>query len=429
MNKHPNTLVLSHNCFSKAGSNGRTLANFFLNWPKESLAQFYISNEIPDSDVCENYFRVTDVEALKAIYKGAKVGKVIKKEEKSDENPDILLQNLYKKNRNRTSLNYIARNFIWDINRWRSTEFDNWLDEFNPDVIVLQLGDYAFMLRIALKLAKRKNIPLIIYNSEDYYFKNKKSLLPTYRFYRNDYKKQVNKLITYASCSIYNSQMLQQTYQSEFSHESTVIMASTDITPIENKKVNSPLIVSYLGNLGVGRHEPLIEIAEALHKLDSNLYLDIYGKAPNEDVEKVLRTCTSIRLKGLVSYDEVVKIMRTTDLLVHAENQSKFYQWDLKHAFSTKIADSLASGTCFFVYAPENMACTKYLEEKEATCVLTNSTRLKETLETLINDKELRQSFINNALRLVHDNHKIDVNADKFKELIFNVVKKESGTK
>lgn len=426
MSIYPRVLIVSHNCLSKTGSNGRTLANFFINWPKESLAQFYINNEIPDSKICDNYFRVTDVEAIKAFLKGIKVGRNIKSEEISEDKKEASLNNLYKKHRKKTSFNYIVRNFVWDRNRWRNEKFEKWVNDFNPDVILLQFGDYAFMLRIALKLAKNRGIPLIIYNSEDYYFKNRKSLSPIYNYYRNDYKRQVRKLLSYASHSIYNSEMLQQTYQSEFEHKSTVIMTSTDITPIEDKKINSPLVVSYLGNLGVGRHEPLIEVAEMLHELDSDIYLNIYGKIPNDEVETALRLCTSIRLKGFVSYDEVVMIMKSSDLLIHAENFSEFSQWDLRHAFSTKIADSLASGTCLFIYAPKNLACVKYLVEKEVACVVTNKKDLEESLKQLVKDKELRQSYIKNAVATVNSNHNADFNAEKFKDLVYSVTKKVS---
>ena len=54
----PKVLVISNECFSKTSSNGRTLGNFFLGWPQDRLAQFYISSADPDFDYCKNYFRV-----------------------------------------------------------------------------------------------------------------------------------------------------------------------------------------------------------------------------------------------------------------------------------------------------------------------------------------------------------------------------------
>lgn len=423
--KYPKVLVISHNCFSKSGSNGRTISNFFINWPKESIAQFYIIDEIPDVEICSNYFRVTDIEVLKAFYKKANVGIQIVNQNVKVEcgRKDEKLSKLYKRSKKRTPISYIVRNIIWDSSRWKSDEFVTWVNEFNPNIVLLQLGDYAFMIRIALDIATKRNIPLIIYSSEDYYFKDKKTFSPFYNYYRYDYKNQIKKLFKYLSYSIYNSYMLRNTYLNEFKHQCIVIMTSTNITPIEDKKINSPIIVSYLGSLGVGRHEPLIEIAETVHKLNQNVYLDIYGKIPNNDVKKALYACSGVRFMGFVAYDEVTKIMRKSDVLVHAENFSEFYKWDLKHAFSTKISDCLGSGSCLFVYAPNNMAFTKYLLENKAAFVVTDKNNLEESLKNILEDNELRQSIINNSLLAAHNHHDANTNAERFREIVFEVAK------
>lgn len=419
MNDYPKILVISHNCFSKHGSNGRTLANFFVEWPNESLAQFYINNEVPDSEVCNNYYRVTDIEVLKSFLKKVKVGKIIEKDKLvnlAEENKK--LTTLYKRSRKKTTLNYLIRNFLWDRDTWRNKDFEEWIDKFDPDLILLQLGDYSFMLRIALKIAKHKEIPLILYNSEDYYFKDKKSFSPFYHLYRSDYKRLVERVINYASHSIYNSSMLQKTYNKKFDHESTVIMTSTEIEPSFHKVDNSSMIISYLGNLGVGRYEPLIEIANAIHDFDRNLYVDIYGKIPNEKAEKSLMECNGIRIKGFIPYEDVIKVVRQSDVLIHAENFSEFYKWDLKHAFSTKIADSLASGTCFFMYAPEDMAATKYLNDNNIAYVANNKSDMENIIKDLISDKSKREFYVSNAQAVVRLNHDIDKNGKIFRNLM-----------
>ncbi|WP_338655183.1 glycosyltransferase [Sporosarcina psychrophila] len=416
-------LVVSHNCFSESGSNGRTLANLFYNWPKESLAQFYISSEVPDFDMCENYFRITDIEVLNSFIKGSKAGRIMKKKEYLGEN--VSLNNLYtkNKNKNKTPFNYIARNLVWDSKRWRSKLFEEWLNNFNPDVILLQLGDYSFMLRNALKIAEVRKIPIIIYNSEDYYFKNEKSFSLLYHYYRYDYKREVKKIVNYSASSIYISEMLQETYRKEFDHSSSVIMTSTEIqSNIKNN--NLALRISYLGNLGLGRHEPLIEIANTLNNINPDLFLDVYGKSPNQEVENALQSCSGIRWMGSVTYKEVVKVMESSDVLVHAENFSEFYQKDLVHAFSTKIADSLASA-CFLVYAPKSMGFIKYLKENNAACIVNCSNELRKKIEQLVLDINLRQSYMNNGIKLARKMHNKKINSNKFRRVVLESLLKE----
>lgn len=415
--EHPKILVISHNCLSKSGSNGRTLLNLLKDWPVSCLAQFYIHNEIPDAPMFNNFFRITDYEALAAFCKGDIVGKVIKK---SDVNNFCKrkLQKIYPNHRNKTALNYLARNLVWNSGRWRSERFYKWLIDFNPDLILLQIGDYEFMFRIALSIGGIFRIPIIIYNSEDYYFKDKKSNSPLFHLYRFIYKKQFEKVLNYSSHSIYSCEMLQDTYKKVFTHESSVLMIGSLIKRKIIQKTHDVFIVSYFGNLGVGRHVPLVELAEAFVEVNETIRLDVYGKPPNNEVKFILEECEAIRYHGPISYEEVMTRMQKSDLLVHVENFSSFYQWDLKHAFSTKIADCLSSGTCFFVYAPETIACTQYLKLNNAACVVTNKDQLKEHLRKLINDKSLRQKYVENALRLAAKNHNSDANIRAFKEIV-----------
>ncbi len=423
--RYPRLLVISHNCFSLSGSNGRTLAGFFMNWPKESLAQFYISNEIPDSPVCNNYYRVLDVEALKSFYKGVQVGKVINENTVNSDYEDVTLNNLYKRHRKKSPFNYLARNLIWNTNRWINNQFQEWIDRFNPDIVMLQVGDYAFMFKIALNIAKGRRIPLVLYNSEDYYFKDRKSISPLYHLYRFQYKKWFKNLLRYAKHTIYICDELQKTYNQSFKHSSSVIMTSTEITPSTSPKNNKKFVISYLGSLGIGRHEPLIEIANTLQDIDKNLKIDIYGKIPNETVKTAFKTCVGINYKGFISYEDTVKVMQNSDLLVCVENFSKHYQWDLRHAFSTKIADSLASGTCIFAYGPENIASMRYLKDNQAACVLTQPEKLRDTLKELINNHSLRMGYVKRALKLASERHNREKNSNLFLKLIKTIVDKE----
>ena len=55
MKEYPRLLVLSNNSFSKSNSNGRTLGSLLQGWPKDKIAQFCISTDGPDFEVCDNY--------------------------------------------------------------------------------------------------------------------------------------------------------------------------------------------------------------------------------------------------------------------------------------------------------------------------------------------------------------------------------------
>ena len=421
---YPNVLVFSNNCFSKSKSNGRTLANFFIGWPKDKLAQFYIQNEMPDSPVCDNYFKVTDGQALRSIVKRIEInGSVsINKSNKESSNKRV-----NKKNAKRTPFTCLVRDFIWDTRKWRNNNFNRWIDEFSPELILIQAGDSSFMLKLATDIAKERNIPLVIYNSEDYYFKNENyftdSKMPfIYSIFRYRLKKQFDKTMNYTSYCIYNTETLRNTYYSRFKDNSDIIMTNTALEGNIERKSNEILKISYLGNLGIGRHKSLIDIANAVGQVNASIKVNVYGKIPNDSVQKDFNACKFIEYKGLVSYEEVVKVMKSSDLLIHTENFSEFYKNDLKHAFSTKIADCLGSGTCLMLYAPENLACTQYLIENKAAYVITENDNLEESIKYILENDDLRKKYAETGLIIAKENHNLDKNREKFRCIIAKVV-------
>ena len=421
--QYPKLLIVANQCLSKQTSNGRTLRNFLTGWPKEHLAQFCTQLEKPDYDVCDNYYCVTDSEALNAF-----IGRKRKKlssftQEKSDSLPHSST-----KKHKRNAITMMVRDLIWNSNRWKSKQFDNWVSNFNPQVVLLQAGDSRFMFNIARKLAIKYNASLIIYNSEGYYFKNfdyfrSKGLSHyLYPLFHKLFQREFTKTIKFAQKSIYICDSLKEDYDAEFHLPSETIYTATEVQSREQLSTSGSFIVSYLGNLGVGRHKGLIDIAEALQKISPSLFLDVYGKIPNDAVKKDFENTPGIHYKGFISYSEVVDVMHKSDLLVHCESFDDFYRIDLKYAFSTKIADSLASGTPFLLYAPKEFAISKYLNKNKAAFVVSEKEKLTSVINQMKDDFSFRTQYINSAISLVKRKHNLNQNALEFQKTIIESI-------
>lgn len=426
-------LIISNECLSNSSSNGRTLRNFLLGWPKDKLAQFYVKPSIPDCDVCSNYYHISDKQALKYFLN-------LKKENINKKNVNLLTKEELQKEdfsgsnpKKRNAITMYIRDVIWQSNQWMKSGFLKWVEDFDPELILLQAGDNGFMLKLARQLSQRYNVPLVIYNSENYYFKKYDYFRADgiahyiYPLFRRHFHKQFDIAMKQASKSIYICEMLQKDYDDVFSLPSETIYTATEMKQRNNQDSSTGFVVSYLGNFGVGRHEPLIEIADILHSLDSNCYLDIYGKISDDSIKTAFEACPGIRYKGFVSYEECVRIMQESDLLVHAENFSPFFREGLKRAFSTKLSDSLASGTCFLLYAPKEIACTQYLLQNKAAYVASTRRELEEILRTLYSDASKRWVYTKKALKLVEKNHMPDVNAKRFQEILQEEYTKARG--
>lgn len=420
----PRLLVISNSCLSNSTSNGRTLRNFLIGWDINRIAQFYIQNEEPVFDVCNKFYRVTDGQALRSFFKGVPAGGIVEvPSEKSIEKSKAT-----NKKRGRNPLTMFLREVVWNSRRWEKSSFKAWLDYFSPEVVLLQAGDSPFMLKIAMRICKERKIPLVIYNSEVYYFKNfdyfRSKGLPhlLYPIFRMYYKAVFKKTIKLAKKSIYICDMIKDKYDKEFALPSVTIYTATQAEYAGSQNNGCNFVVSYLGNLGVGRHESLIEIANALQNISSEYKLDVYGKIPSETVKTAFDNCKGINYKGFVSYNEVLEIMKNSNLLVHAESFSDFYRKDLQYAFSTKIADSLATGVGFLLYAPKEMACSKYLKDNDAAFVVCNETELLNTLKNLVENPEKCKKFTQAALNLSEKNHNFSYNSKCFQTVIKKAV-------
>lgn len=422
----PRLLVVSNECLSNVSSNGRTLKNFLVGIPKEKIHQFCTRNNNPDFDVCSSFYFVSDRDALKAFKTGKKVGCIL--EENQQSNIGASAADGEKIQRNAVTM--LARELVWNSKRWCKNEFKNWILDFSPQVILFQAGDSAFMFKIAAKLSKKLNIPLVIYNSEGYYFKKYNYFRSTgfsnfiYPVFHRYFCKQFKKTMQIAKKTVYCCKALKDDYDKEFNLPSEVIYTATEITPSSQPKTEHPALrVSYIGNMGVGRHTSLIDIAQILQKIDPSNRLDVYGKIPNDEVKQAFENCSGINYKGFVDYSKVVDVMYSSDILVHIECFDSFYREDSKYAFSTKIADSLGCGTCLLVYAPENLAVSKYLKENDAAYVVSSKAELEAVLESLCKDKEARERFLNNAAETVKKNHSAAKNAKQFQDILLDAVK------
>lgn len=416
----PRILVISHTPFSASDSMGSTLASYFATYNPDKIAQFYIKNKTPDMPVCKNYYRVTDDEILRKFLHpfSCKVGARVEpaKETTKPENVSGKQVNVSKKNR---ALGLILRNILWSSKVWCNKEFKSFVKENSPDIILLQPGDFSYMFKLATKLSKKLNIPLVIHQSESYYLKPYISKNPAYLLYRYDFKKSFEKAMRRASLCIYLCDALERDYGEFFDTPSVTIYKSSSLIPKVAEKEFDKNNVKFIygGNLGeaVGRCKPLEEIGKAVK--ENGFYIDVYTASKGAHMSALTEE-NGIKLHCAVSNEELQRRIQESDFIVHIENQEEKYKNDIIYAFSTKIADMLASGVCSIVYGSTEIAGIKYFSENELACVVEDKEELSSKIRELINNDELRCGYIKRACEYARKNHSQTENSDKTKELL-----------
>lgn len=422
---YPKVLVIANNSFSLTNSNGRTLGGFFIGWPKERLAQFCIGTDRPNYEVCENYYCLTDRSILDACIYFRKP-----RREKLDSDTSINQSKNIRRVK-RTAFHILIRNLIWMSRKWDNEEFNQWVRDFSPDVVLLQSGDSIFMLDIALRISKKRHVPLMVFNTEGYYFFKQNYFhkgmcnFMFFPLYQAWYKRKYRSLMKHVKFSIYGNDLLKRDYDKEFGGNSIVLYTSSTLS-IENIPFNqeNPRF-SYLGNLTFDRPAALMEVGEVLQSINRRYHLDVYGKATPE-VERILRVSKGIQYHGFVQHQDVAQVIKTSDVLFHVEGAEDRKDC-LRYGFSTKIADSLASGKSFVLYSFPDIACANYIKETGAGWFASNKDELKKVLETIITDKSERVRKLKKAQDIVVKNHSMEKNRILFFNCISQVLVHKLG--
>ena len=425
MDKEIKVLIISNNALELSNSNGRTMCNMLGRFSAENIASFHISGN-NDFNICKYCFKVTDNEAVLAFFNKKKYIKILKSKKISSQNNNMnLTEPIHKKIVNNCR-NKIIRDIIWKSNRWWTKEFDDFLVQFNPNALIFQAGDSPFMYQISMKIAKKLDLPLIVFNTENYVLKKQLySSIDRQVFWhfilKNRLKSAYFKISKLADYFIYSSEYLQDEFSKTYPCRSIVIYGSTDMSPIQERK-HEGFVISYIGNLGVGRHIPLIEIAKTISEMNDNIKLNIFGKFTSDEIKESVCAFDTVNYCGVIPYKQVREEMSKSDMILHCEARDRLE--DLSGAFSTKIADSLASGIPLLVYADRGYPFVQYLEKWNAAFVAENKDELRNILNKCIYDDTYRRKNVAKAYELSQRNHNKAINSYKMYEILKEVINK-----
>ncbi len=414
--------VISNNCFANNNSNGRMMSCLFRNIKAEDVFQFYIVNGENDFEVCANYYLISDRDIIKRKGHGA-LGHII------TENSELITKQTkseYRGKVGRNSLTMLIRYLLWKVRSEKVfNSVMNWVSSRRIDIVLLQAGDAPFMYEIGVKVAKELNLPLVIFNTEFFYFEklnwvNGSHKGPLFYSFRWLFIRSFKKAMLTAKMSIHNSEWIQGVFDNEFKTPSTFIYQSSDIH-------NSAYIQSgfkrlvYVGNLSFCRHRPIIEIARELSIIDNTYYIEVYGPG-SDDVINELKKTDNIRYCGVVSYEVVKKVIQDCTLLLVVESQDPINSKLTEYGFSTKITDYMGTGIPILAYGASKNVGIDYLYKNNSAFVVNNKKNLNKTLDDAISNEQRRTSIVKNALEMSEKNHRSESNSNRFYEILNKVL-------
>ena len=409
----PKVLIISHNPITTYNNMGKTIRSLFFTFSQEDLCQLYIYPSLPDEEYCASYYRMTDKDVLRSYWTGRVAGREIESEEISADNKSMFEQAtdeaLYRNPKNKRPLRMLLRDVLWMLARWNNRSLREWLDAQKPDCIFVAPGNAKFLYNIALRIAKRLEIPIVTYVCDDYYFV-RRSTGWLGRLCDGLLKRKIAQLMQKTAKIITICPSLEKLYSQRFGCPAVTVMTGASCpVAAESKKVTTPRSITYLGNIRCNRYVSLAQIGKALDNFNEQYgqeaLLHIYTAEKDETILSAFEGIASVRLHGFVSGEEYERVFRESDYLLHVEAFDEASIDQVRHSVSTKIADSLASGIGLLAYGPDCVASMQYLIENECALTATSPEQLSAMLETAFLYPEQTQQTVQKALAVAAENH------------------------
>ncbi len=403
---------------------GNSYSNLFGDLDNVEFAHIYCRSGLPQNNIVKNYFQITEQALVKNLIKPSyKTGKAFYFDGSNKTTDDNNNSVLYNKMRIlRWQIFFIARDLIWHIGRWKSKELDQFVDEFNPDLIFGTLTYMPNINRLMVYLKKRLNKPMITYSWDDVYSLKQFSLSPFYWIRKLYQRPAIRKCVNQCEFMYTITENMQQEYSSYFNKECKLLYKGYNFSGTANvpKKIKSPIKLVFMGNIGAGRWKTLVKLADALERLNSrtsNLAeLYIYTLSPKSTkMVKLLSRKNVSYLMEAVPTEEVMAVQKSADILVHVEPTKLSERLFYRLSFSTKIVDYFYNSRCILGIGGKT-ATLDYLKNKDAGIVVYNLKELEKTLFDLFKNSKKISEYAEKAWNCGVKNHqRKDIN-----ELLLN---------
>lgn len=371
-----NLLVISTVKASSDSANGKTILNVARCFPNPCVSNLYTQHSSLPNETDVTYFEQTDQMVIRAL---------LGKKTSPDQSPSPNSETQPSRRRVKGAFPRLIRSILWSISPWKHPYFDAWVEAINPDAILVYVGDSVPLLSLGMSISNDRHIPLYLFTGENYcfkefdYFHRTLKQGPFYRMFHKALFSACKKAYSQSSLALFNSPELAKEYCSHFLiGNSCVIYPPSNSIPQKKPYVAYPLKrVVYGGNIYLGRHKGIIEIADCLKRYFPDAVLDVYGTGDDAAISE-LSAVSNIRVHSPVPNEELVRIIESADLLIHTESFDPYFVEDLKFAFSTKIVESLMSGTPFLIYGPANAAGLEYCRRVKGAFVVNSKAELKQ---------------------------------------------------
>ncbi|MBE6793651.1 MAG: glycosyltransferase family 4 protein [Ruminococcaceae bacterium] len=423
----PKVLVVNINVWQD-NSAIRTMPEIFACWQKDRVAQIYTRAGLPDTKVCDEFLRINENAVIKSIInRKVKTAQRVYNTKSSPNAQDEELKKEQKRYKLATKKQSwflsIARDVVWSLGKWKTKELNAFLDEVDADVLFMPIYPVVYMGKLQRYIAKYTGKPVACYLADDnfsYKVCGKNLFARIHRFWL---RKVSTKLIKECDKLFVIVPKTKEECKEIFSKDTEYLTKAIDFSKVEfvEKEAKLPLKMTYTGKLIIGRDKALMNIAEAVSRINEDeerIRFEVY--APNEPDEKFLEAFSGkgCEFKGSIPKEEVDKVLEKSDILVFAESLDKKHFNAARLSFSTKITDYFKSGKCIFALGSKDIAPMDYLIKEDAAVTVTDYKDIEAALRKLCDNPDMVGEYGKKAFDCGRRNHNAEDVFGNFKKIM-----------
>lgn len=229
-----------------------------------------------------------------------------------------------------------------------------------------------------------------------------------YQFYKESYKALIRRVLAHPGSAIYISDKIRDKYNSEFALDGETVYLTSNVERKAYCPVNTAApLITYFGNIRMGRNRSLCDIADALGALNPEYRLEVYSNEVDAQYYQNLKENPYVVYGGSIPYQQVQAKMHASDVTVIVEG---FEEKDIelsRYSLSTKAADALASGAAILTYGSDECGIVEYMRSTNAAMVCSDKTELKASIKRLLEDADLQKQYYRQQVIMTEEHHNL----------------------
>ncbi len=391
---------------SKVGAN--SWATLLESYDSKNVANICIREEVPDSKVCSSYFVVSENRMIKSLFnRKIQTGYVANAQDNSTaEDLEQHNQRYRKMGKKRSYAMLLARELIWKLGKWRTKALDDFLDAFQPDIILHSMDGYIHLNRMIEYAIKRTGAKAAGYIWDDN-FTYKQSNKIGYKVYRFFQRASLKRLAKKTSEFFAIATKTKEEADEFFGINCHLLTKPINSVPVvQYGDIGDCIKILYTGNLYIGREQSLLKVVNAVKKhYKGRFFIDVYTNS-QMDADYLAQIDPEVcKIHDPIPQSEVLQKQREADILLFLEDTDGPDAKVARLSFSTKITDYLSAGKCILAVGNLDTAPMKYFTDNHAAFSCGDETSVCRVLAQISNSPQKLVEMAQNAATAGEKNH------------------------